>query len=400
MRYFILPILLVITHFCNAQSGCTDPAATNYNSSATTNDGSCVYPVTHNAPLLKGALASDISESSGLVWTDGKLWTHNDSGNPSEIYSIDTSDGHTLQTVVIDNFPNTDWEDITADANYIYIGNFGNNSGDRRDLSILKVKKSDITAGTTVHVNAEAIAFSYTDQTSFVPSSTHNFDCESVFALGDSLYIFTKDRGDMETRVYCLPKTPGTYAVSPYTRYNVGGLITGADYDSVHHEVMLIGYLSGHTNPFLWVLSDFTGTMYFSGNKRRIEIGGTEEWQTEGICYLPGRRFFVSCESAGTIDASLFVSNESWMHTLYTPVLASEGAVSCYPNPADGVLTIAGINTDIFYKVFDVEGRVVIEGKLSAASNSIEVKRLKTGNYFLETTDQNHVRRTLSFSRK
>jgi len=229
----LICFILFIFTAARAQSGCTDPSATNYDPSAVTNDGSCVYPVTHYSPVLRAALNPIITESSGLIWTDRKLWTHNDSGNPPEIYNVDTTDGHTIQTVVIDNYPNVDWESISADSGYIYVGDAGNNHGSRTDLKILKIAKSDITAGSVVHVNAQAISFSYTDQTSFVPSSTNNFDCEALISIRDSLYIFTKDRGDMQTRVYKLPKIPGTYAVSPYTSYNVNGLITDASYDSV-----------------------------------------------------------------------------------------------------------------------------------------------------------------------
>jgi hypothetical protein len=241
----------------NAQSGCTDPYAKNYDSTAKYNNGSCLYPLTQVYPGLRGSFSSIISESSGLVFTDGKLWTHDDSGNPAEFFSVDTATGKTLQTVNIDNYPNTDWEDITADSAYIYIEDAGNNNGTRTDLKILKIKKSDINNDAIVHVKAEAISFSYTDQTSFVQSSTHNFDCESLISIGDTLYIFTKDRGDLNTRVYKLPKVPGTYKVSPYTSYNVSGLITGADYDPVKKEIALIGYYKGHYNSFIWILNDF-----------------------------------------------------------------------------------------------------------------------------------------------
>ena len=383
LKYICFAVALLL--FANrviAQTGCTDPAAINYDSSATVNDGSCIYPLTYQAPVLKGYFASYLSESSGLVWTDGKLWTHNDSGNPAIIYSIDTATGATLQEVNIDNFPNTDWEDITADSNYIYVGNFGNNDGARRDLSILKIKKADIGASRTVHVTAEEIAFSYTDQTSFTASRTNNFDCESVLSRGDSLYIFTKDRGDLQTRVYKLPKIPGTYRVSPYTSLNANGLVTGADYDPINNEVMLIGYLSDHTHPFLWKLNDFAGDMFFSGNKRRIEIGNSEEWQTEGICYLPGHRYFISCESLGTIHASLYVSDENWKTNLEVNDPEQGRMVHLYPNPVNDLLTITGSGiTD--YKIYAMNGVQLQEGVIESGYSSINISNLSPGLFML-----------------
>jgi Secretion system C-terminal sorting domain len=385
--------MLLCCHIAVAQTGCTDPAATNYTPGATVNDGSCLYPVTHKALTLKGYFAAALTESSGLVWTDGKLWSHGDSGNPAEIYSVDTTDGHTLQTVVIDNYPNTDWEDITADSSYIYIANTGNNSGDRTDLSILKIRKSDITGAPVVHLNAQAISYSYTDQTSFVPSGTHNFDCESVISIKDSLYIFTKDRGDLQTRVYKLPKTPGTYAVSPYTSYNVDGLITGADYDPVNKEVVLVGYFSGHTNSFMWFLNDFHGDMFFSGNKRRIEIGSAAEWQTEGVCYISNHRFFVSCETSGLINASFYASSENWGNSTYFGNIGERSYTSYYPNPAKDFIHIVPIGDLIDYKIFSITGVVVQEGILTSVGNhSIPVKDLHQGTYILELTGNDHGR--------
>jgi hypothetical protein len=271
---FIGILTLLINFSALSQSGCTDPAANNYNSSAITNDGSCTYNVTNMTVHAKGSVADSVPECSGLIFTNGMMWTHNDSGNPNNIYKVDTANGTILQTVKITNFPNVDWEDITADTNYIYVSDAGNNNGTRTDLKILKIDKLQFLSSTLTAVNAtaQAINFSYSDQTSFVSSSTNNFDCESIISIGNSLYIFTKDRGDMQTRVYKLSKTPGTYTVSPYTSYNVNGLITGADYNPQTNEVALIGYKTSHLNSFMYFLNDFTGDNFFSGNKRRIKI--------------------------------------------------------------------------------------------------------------------------------
>ena len=313
-KMFCLGFILFHTLSSNAQTGCPDPEAANYNSKAKQNDGSCIYPLTHVSPNLKSSFSSGISESSGIVFTNGKLWTHNDAGNPPIIFSVEPSTGKTIQTVYIDNYPNNDWEDITADSNSIYICDCGNNNGTRTNLKILKITKTDIGNAAIVHVNAKAISYSYSDQANFTESKTHNFDCESLITIGNSLYIFTKDRGDLQTRVYRLSKMPGEYIVSPYTGFNVNGLITGAAYDPVEKEVALIGYFKGHTNSFMWLLNDFKSDSFFSGNKRRIEIGNGGEWQTEGICYDSTGKLFISCEKSGNINSSLFITDKgTWI---------------------------------------------------------------------------------------
>jgi hypothetical protein len=264
------------------------------------------YAQTRMAPVLKATFSDALTESSGLVLAGGKLWTHNDGGEANTLFSVDTVTGRILQTVYVDGYPNTDWEDITADERYLYVGDFGNNGGTRTDLKILRIDRSQIGNDTIVHVHAEAISFAYDDQLTFEKSKTHNFDCESVCAIGDSLYLFTKNRGDLQTRVYGLPKKPGSYRIKPYTSFAANGLITGADYDPVRKELVLIGYLKGHENPFIWYLSGFSSTLFFSGNKQRIELGDGTEWQTEGICFRSPGNLYISSEKSGPRAASLF----------------------------------------------------------------------------------------------
>lgn len=387
--FFLANLLLSISIVSKAQiQGCTDPQAGNYAPSATVNNGTCTYPVTHYTPVLRANFPSLIPQSSGLEWTDGKLWTHNDGGSSNDIFSVDTTTGQIIQKVYIDNYPNTDWEDITADSSYIYVGDFGNNNGTRTDLKILKIKKSDITTGSTVHLNAQAIRFNYTDQTVFTSSSTHNFDCEALVSIRDSLYIFTKDRGDLATRVYKLPKVPGNYHVSPHTNYPVDGLITGADYNPLTQEVVLIGYLSGHTNPFLWFLNDFRGDLFFSGNKRRIEIGSGQQWQTEGITCLPNNRFFISCENAGTIQSSIWLSHKP-LGTINPVIDVSDPTISMYPNPTSDLLQLDHLTDPTPYQLWNLMGQCVQSGVLNSANNILNLQALPAGIYLLGLKTKN-----------
>lgn len=374
-----------------AQPGCTDPQATNYNASATVNDGSCVYKPSTEIVTKIGSLLPTVNESSGIVLSDGYVWTHNDNGGHSEIYKIDTATGALVQTVSVTNYPNNDWEDITADNDYIYVGDFGNNKGDRTNLKILKISKTQFISNTSaqVSVTAEAINFSYADQTVFTPSSTHNFDCESVLSMGDSLYIFTKDRGDMQTRVYKLPKTAGTYSVSPYTSYDVKGLITGADYNPQTKEVVLVGYLSSHKSSFLYYLDDFTGDMFFSGNKRRVEIGNAvNDWQTEGICYDKNTELFISCESS-YVGATLYSSSKLTIFPQDVQQIEEQiTTVKVYPNPVHDSFTISGNDIIETVELTNMNGEVVFRKTVHRKTcniNSADVGAIQ-GYYIVRVT--------------
>lgn len=114
--------------------GCTDPQAMNYDPEATQNDGSCFYPETYFTPDQYLMLPSTVDETSGLIfWADG-IWTFNDSGGDPTLYKVDTLNGEIIQHATITNGINVDWEDIAQDDDHIYIGDFGNNGGDRQDL--------------------------------------------------------------------------------------------------------------------------------------------------------------------------------------------------------------------------------------------------------------------------
>jgi len=373
--YLFLPGLLFLCciNFSYSQSGCTDPSANNYNASAISNDGSCTYDVSVQPYSARGPLFSFAGESSGLVYTNGVLWTHNYSGNASDIFKVDTTTGALLQKVSITNYPNNDWEDITADSNYIYVGDFGNNNGTRIDLRVLKIDKSQLTStAAVIGATAQAINFSYADQTSFVSNGSNNYDCESVISMGNSLYLFTKDRGDLQTRVYKLSKSPGTYTLSPYTFYNVNGKITGADYNPQKNEVVLIGYMASNKNSFIYYLNNFTGDLFFSGNKRRVEIGNaTNDWQTEGITYRSNNELFISCETSYT-TASLYTTLKSTMTVVgLNEITRDLNGILIYPNPATNHFEIKSEESIVEIKLMDLTGRIFYTQKPEADSNQL-----------------------------
>ena len=247
--------------------------------------------------------------------SDGFIYTFNDSGNPSAFYKVNPLNGELIQSISVSNYDNKDWEDITADHDYIYIGDFGNNNGTRTDLKILKISKAQFinNPSSAISVKAESIQFSYSEQTKFISTSTHNFDCESIISKGDSLYIFTKDRGDNNTNVYKLPKSPGQYSISKIASYVVNGLITGSDYNVQTNELVLIGYTSGDRNSFIYLFSNFKNDAFFTGDVAKKVIGNEKnDWKTEGIAFgsTDGKNIFLSCETTSFSKSKLFKTNK------------------------------------------------------------------------------------------
>jgi len=297
----IISVFIVLALFASDISaqiyGCTDAKANNYNPLATNNDGSCTYNLTIYNPPVKYLLPDEIDETSGLAYLNGKLWTINDSGGLAALYAFDTASGEIVQRVTISNATNVDWESLADDEDYIYIGDVGNNSGNRDDLTIYRVLKSDIPLEGNGTVESDKITFVFSDYTGKVEKKrSHNFDCEAFIATDDSLYLFSKNHENQKTKLYKLPKVPGDYVAEMIYTFNSSGLITGADINNEGNEITLIGYVNNEWTPFIWLLFDFEDYEFFSGNKRRIDLLNIIATQTEAIAYTTGKNEVITSE--------------------------------------------------------------------------------------------------------
>lgn len=285
--------------------GCTDPLANNYNATATHNNGTCTYNATSLSASQSSSISSTLDETSGLVWWNEKLWTHNDNTD-LHLYGLDTV-GNINTTYTLANTANYDWEEIAQDADYLYVGDIGNNgNGNRTDLHILRIAKNSLSLPIQ---DIDTIYFSYADQSDFSPAGANNtnYDCEAFIVTADSLYLFTKQWVSNGTAVYALPKTVGTHVAQLRQTHNVQGLVTGATYLPTQRVVVLLGY-SPILQPFCYLLYDFNGTNFFSGNRRKVSLN-LPFHQTEGIATINGLTYYVTNEYFST-----FVTTPQKLH--------------------------------------------------------------------------------------
>ena len=375
MKNLIICFILLLFISANAQLGCTDLNANNFNISASQNNGSCTYNTSFQLTTEVGSLFPAAPESSGIIYDNGYIYTHNDSGNPSKIYKIDANNGDLIQTINITNFPNDDWEEITADNDFIYIADTGNNLGTRTNLRILKISKSQFinNISTSVDVSAEAINFSYADQTSFPSNQLNNFDCESMISLGNFLYLFTKNRGNGQTKVYKLSKIPATYSLSIHSSYNVGGLLTGATINATNNEIALVGYMPPNAiNSFIYYLNDFTSDQFFSGNVRRVEIGSSANaWQTEGICYKNANELFLSCEITNFSNAKLFLTNKNSITLGNNTFINNNDVLKIYPNPSNDNFNFTNTEMMKSIDVLTFDGKTIFKKNVNCNEFSL-----------------------------
>ena len=233
-----------------------------------------------------GRLPAAVRESSGLARADTLpgLWTHGDGGAPVRLIRFEVP-GTVHRTLNLAPLPNTDWEDLAQDrAGRLYIGDFGNNANQRRDLAIYRVNLR------TRQPVIDTIAFRYADQHAFPPRrGRRNFDCEAFFWHNDTLHLFSKDRSRQQwVKYYVLPARPGRHVAVLRDSIRLNRPITAADISPDGRTVALLGY----GGVFFFAIQP--GRRLFDGPKSFRALPATG--QAEGLVFLT--------------DSTLLVDNE------------------------------------------------------------------------------------------
>lgn len=256
----------------------------------------CISCAADKGPLTEVFEFPDsLSEVSAVEMTDSKnIWVLQDSGNEPELYSLDLN-GNITQTLAVDA-TNTDWEALAADADgNLYIGDFGNNKNERKDLIIYKIDAETLDNKKTAP--SQKTAFYYPDQTEFPPKKIDRFyDAEAFFIYNDNFYVFSKNRSskfDGTTTCYKIPNKDGRYAAQKMGSFAACNAykqcaITAADISPDGKTVALL------TAKKVYLLNNFKGDDFFSGKSREIDLGSFS--QKESLCFVSNTEIYIADE--------------------------------------------------------------------------------------------------------
>ena len=255
---------------------------------------SCVEQVSIERQLLP----LKINETSGLEYYGDNFLTHNDSGGKTILYEFNKDGKIVYEYTINDCGVNNDWEDITADNENIYVANSGNNYGTRQNLAVLILDKENDFECTG------QIQFKYKNQVNFENRNRHPYDSEGIISVGDELILFSKDRENLMTELYSLPKIPGSYEIEPIHSYPVNSLITGADYNDELKLVALVGY-DFNWNQYFYKISNFDLSNMDQSviEKFKIPVGKA---QIEAVKIIDESSFWITSEDEGNGFPRLF----------------------------------------------------------------------------------------------
>lgn len=307
IHLLLLQMLLHLSCISN-HNGCTDPLASNFDPSAINDDNNCIYDTIVVSPDWTVVLSAQVNETSGLIFWNGALCTMNDDSD-TRLYLLDPVTGEITGNYELTGVVNRDWEDLAQDEEFIYVGDIGNNMGNRKDLHILRIEKLSLISGNPF---IDTISFTFSDQQNFVSTGANRteFDCEAFIVSSDSIFLFTKNWLSGTTSKYTLSKLPGKYVAKKRESFNTMGQVTGATFIEKEKILALCGY-TALSQPFLYIFYDYPGNAFFAGTRKRVNIA-LPFHQVEGVATEDGLSYYLSNEAhtfsfGGEIPQKLFL---------------------------------------------------------------------------------------------
>ena len=238
--------------------------------------------------VAERAAIAETPEASGVAAsrrTPGRLWVHNDSGDPI-LVAIDVR-GRVQQRVHVAGASVRDWEDLAVAAcgneTCIYIADIGDNRLSRRDVIIYRVPEP--AAADTTTAPAEAIRAVY-------PDGPHDAEAFFVTPSGE-MFVVTKEKAAAVYRIPAAENGAPAQMQKIKTLTGFAEKITGAASARDGRRVAL----RTHTQLAVFTAADLVSPRQASPTI--VDLSGLGEQQGEGVAFGEGGTIFLVGEGGG-----------------------------------------------------------------------------------------------------
>ncbi len=298
---FVISFSLVLLFF----SGCSSVFPSRDGNSNNTNGG---FSQNYDKPKVTGKIESnEIKESSGIAASKCQtdvFWTHNDSGDEAFIFALNKK-GEKLGTWKVAGAKNVDWEDIAEIKTpngecVLYIGDIGNNTRVRDELTIYRVKEPQVSAENKSSSKKNPLATESSEAVKFTyPDMRRDAETLMIHPVTGDIYILSK-RLSGASAVYKLKsgfdlnKTNKLENLGDFSVPAIpNGFLTGGDISPDGKRVVICDYFNAYELVLPEKAKNFDEI--WKETPVIIEIGAREQGEAVGYS-ADGKSIFATSE--------------------------------------------------------------------------------------------------------
>lgn len=255
------------------------------------------------------SLPRTLAEASGIAKfpNNPTIFVLTDHGNPNSIYGINTK-GKITTEINIANIENADWEDMATDGkSKLFIGDFGNNNNDRKNITIYTVENFNKTFKSIDTMTAKRTTFTLPDQKKYPPNKDDfNYDIESLIYANGFFYVFTRNRSkhfNGKTKMYRIPVNYGhvkAELIGDVTLCEDKNecYVTGSTLSPDGKTLILL------TSSSLYKFTGFINDNFLEGTMEQISLKHSSK--KEGICYKDNSTVYIVDERRAQKGGKLY----------------------------------------------------------------------------------------------
>jgi hypothetical protein len=217
MRYWLLSLLVLC--------GCSKKNASNLFSEG----------------KILGEVDKKLEEASGLVASKknpGYFWSHNDSGNPAEVFLINDK-AEIVMTCTLAGIKNRDWEDIAiaveSDTSYLYIGDIGDNEAKFPYKMIYRFAEPVLSANEISITDFDTLVFKLSD-------GLRDTEALMIDPLSNDVFVISKRENKIRVYQMNAPLIAGDTTTADFKTELPLAWIVAADISADGKEVLMKDY--------------------------------------------------------------------------------------------------------------------------------------------------------------